>query len=201
MLSIALTGGIGSGKSAVGEILGELGAIVIDSDQLARDVIERGTSGFDEVLARFGDEILVDGEISRSKLAELIFSDESARKDLEAIIHPKVRELSKLVIQRSPENAIVINEIPLLFETNGQDRFDLVITVEAEEEIRTKRLLDRGLKSYQIEKRISAQASRSQRESIADFVIENNGDLEALEKKVRQLWEIDLLPRNKKKND
>lgn len=201
MLSIALTGGIGSGKSAVGEILGELGAIVIDSDQLARDVIERGTSGFDEVLARFGDEILVDGEISRSKLAELIFSDESARKDLEAIIHPKVRELSTRVIQRSPENAIVINEIPLLFETNGQDRFDLVITVEAEEEIRTKRLLDRGLKSYQIEKRISAQASRAQRESIADFVIENNGDLEALEKKVRQLWEIELLPRNKKKND
>lgn len=201
MLSIALTGGIGSGKSAVGEILGELGAIVIDSDQLARDVIERGTSGFDEVLARFGDGILVEGEISRSKLAELIFSDESARKDLEAIIHPKVRELSKLVIQRSPENGIVINEIPLLFETNGQDRFDLVITVEAEEEIRTKRLLDRGLKSYQIEKRISAQASRTQRESIADFVIENNGDLEALEKKVRQLWEIELLPRNKKKND
>ncbi len=201
MLSIALTGGIGSGKSAVGDILSELGAIVVDSDQLAREVIERGTSGFDEVLARFGDEILVDGEISRSKLAELVFNDEDARKDLEGIIHPRVRELSTRVLQKSPEDSVVVNEIPLLFETQGQDRFDLVITVEADDEIRTKRLLDRGLKSYQIEKRISAQASRSQRETIADFVIENNGNLEELEKKVIQLWNLEIIPRSKNQND
>ncbi|MEY3346615.1 MAG: hypothetical protein RIR40_340 [Actinomycetota bacterium] len=201
MLSIALTGGIGSGKSAVGDILSELGAIVVDSDQLAREVIERGTSGFDEVLARFGDEILVDGEISRSKLAELVFNDEDARKDLEGIIHPRVRELSSRVLQKSPEDSVVVNEIPLLFETQGQDRFDLVITVEADDEIRTRRLLDRGLKSYQIEKRISAQASRSQRETIADFVIENNGNLEELEKKVIQLWNLEIIPRSKNQND
>ena len=201
MLSIALTGGIGSGKSAVGDILSELGAIVVDSDQLAREVIERGTSGFDEVLARFGDEILVDGEISRSKLAELVFNDEDARKDLEGIIHPRVRELSTRVLQKSPEDSVVVNEIPLLFETQGQDRFDLVITVEADDEIRTRRLLDRGLKSYQIEKRISAQASRSQRETIADFVIENNGNLEELEKKVIQLWNFEIIPRSKNQND
>jgi len=201
MLSIALTGGIGSGKSAVGDILSELGAIVVDSDQLAREVIERGTSGFDEVLARFGDEILVDGEISRSKLAELVFNDEGARKDLEGIIHPRVRELSSRVLQKSPEDSVVVNEIPLLFETQGQDRFDLVITVEADDEIRTRRLLDRGLKSYQIEKRISAQASRSQRETIADFVIENNGNLEELEKKVIQLWNLEIIPRSKNQND
>ena len=201
MLSIALTGGIGSGKSAVGDILSELGAIVVDSDQLAREVIERGTSGFDEVLARFGDEILVDGEISRSKLAELVFNDEDARKDLEGIIHPRVRELSTRVLQKSPEDSVVVNEIPLLFETQGQDRFDLVITVEADDEIRTRRLLDRGLKSYQIEKRISAQASRSQRETIADFVIENNGNLEELEKEVIQLWNLEIIPRSKNQND
>ena len=201
MLSIALTGGIGSGKSAVGDILSELGAIVIDSDQLARDVIERGTSGFDEVLARFGDGILVDGEISRAKLAEVIFSNEEARKDLEGIIHPRVRDLSARVLQASPEDSVVVNEIPLLFETQGQDRFDLVITVEADDEIRTKRLLDRGLKAYRIEKRISAQASRSERESIADFVIENNENLEELEKKVRKIWEFELVPQSKKKND
>ncbi len=201
MLSIALTGGIGSGKSAVGDILSELGAIVVDSDQLAREVIERGSSGFDEVLARFGDEILVDGEISRSKLAELVFNDEDARKDLEGIIHPRVRELSTRVLQKSPEDSVVVNEIPLLFETQGQDRFDLVITVEADDEIRTRRLLDRGLKSYQIEKRISAQASRSQRETIADFVIENNGNLEELEKKVIQLWNLEIIPRSKNQND
>jgi dephospho-CoA kinase len=198
MLSIALTGGIGSGKSSVGEIFDELGAIVIDSDQLSRDVIERGTPGFDEVVARFGDVILVDGEISRSKLAEIVFVDEKARKDLESIIHPRVREIAERVVARAPEDAIVINEIPLLFETQGQGRFDLVITVEASDENRTKRLIDRGLKSYQIEKRISAQASRAERESISDYVIENNQGLEELERKVRSLWEDEILPRSRK---
>jgi dephospho-CoA kinase len=198
MLSIALTGGIGSGKSAVGEIFDELGAIVIDSDQLSRDVIERGKPGFDEVVARFGDVILVDGEISRSKLAEIIFVDEKARKDLESIIHPRVREIAERVVARAPEDAIVINEIPLLFETQGQGRFDLVITVEANDESRTKRLIDRGLKSYQIEKRISAQASRAERESISDYVIENDEGLEELERKVRRLWEDEILPRSRK---
>jgi len=198
MLSIALTGGIGSGKSAVGEIFDEMGAIVIDSDQLSRDVIERGTPGFDEVVARFGDVILVDGEISRSKLAEIIFVDEKARKDLESIIHPRVREIAERVVARAPEDAIVINEIPLLFETQGQGRFDFVITVEASDESRTKRLIDRGLKSYQIEKRISAQASRAERESISDYVIENDEGLEDLERKVRRLWEDEILPRSRK---
>ncbi len=198
MLSIALTGGIGTGKSAVGEIFDELGAIVIDSDQLSRDVIERGTPGFDEVVARFGDVILVDGEISRSKLAEIVFVDEKARKDLESIIHPRVREIAERVVARAPEDAIVINEIPLLFETQGQGRFDLVITVEASDENRTKRLIDRGLKSYQIEKRISAQASRAERESISDYVIENDQGLEDLERKVRSLWEDEILPRSRK---
>ena len=198
MLSIALTGGIGTGKSAVGEIFDELGAIVIDSDQLSRDVIERGTPGFDEVVARFGDVILVDGEISRSKLAEIVFVDEKARKDLESIIHPRVREIAERVVARAPEDAIVINEIPLLFETQGQGRFDLVITVEASDESRTKRLIDRGLKSYQIEKRISAQASRAERESISDYVIENDEGLEDLERKVRRLWEDEILPRSRK---
>ena len=198
MLSIALTGGIGTGKSAVGEIFDELGAIVIDSDQLSRDVIERGTPGFDEVVARFGDVILVDGEISRSKLAEIVFVDEKARKDLESIIHPRVREIAERVLARAPEDAIVINEIPLLFETQGQGRFDLVITVEASDESRTKRLIDRGLKSYQIEKRISAQASRAERESISDYVIENDEGLEELERKVRMLWEDEILPRSGK---
>jgi dephospho-CoA kinase len=198
MLSIALTGGIGSGKSSVGEIFDELGAIVIDSDQLSRDVIERGTPGFDEVVARFGDVILVDGEISRSKLAEIVFVDEKARKDLESIIHPRVREIAERVVARAPEDAIVINEIPLLFETQGQGRFDLVITVEASDESRTKRLIDRGLKSYQIEKRISAQASRAERESISDYVIENDEGLEELERKVRMLWEDEILPRSRK---
>lgn len=198
MISIALTGGIGAGKSLVAELFADLGAICIDSDQLAREVIERGKPGFDEVIARFGDEILLDGEIDRSKLAAIVFQNADARRDLENIIHPKVRELAAKLTSRAGENAVVINEIPLLFETKGQDRFDLVITVEANIEDRRARLLARGLKGYEIEKRIAAQATREERESISDFVIENDGDVPALERKVLSIWENELRPRIEK---
>jgi dephospho-CoA kinase len=195
MLSVALTGGIGSGKSLVAEFLEELGAIVIDSDQLARDVIERGTEGFDEVVARFGDQILTDGEIDRSKLATIVFSDPTARRDLEGIIHPKVRDLAARIAARAGDAAIVINQIPLLVETNGANRFDLVITVSASSENRIARLKERGLKGYEIEARISAQASDEERAAISDFVINNDGSIEELEIEVKRLWERELLPR------
>ena len=198
MLSIALTGGIGSGKSLAGEFFQELGAVVIDSDQLAREVIERGTEGFDEVLSRFGDEILNGGEIDRSKLAEIVFKDESARRDLEEIIHPKVREAALKIAARVPSDGVVINQIPLLFETKGAGRFDFVITVSADLEVRKARLNERGLKSYEIERRISAQVTDSQRESIANFIIRNNGSVEELERAVAELWEREILPRVKK---
>jgi dephospho-CoA kinase len=198
MLSIALTGGIGSGKSLAGEFFQELGAVVIDSDQLAREVIERGTEGFDEVLSRFGDGILNGGEIDRSKLAEIVFKDESARRDLEEIIHPKVREAAMKIAARVPSDGVVINQIPLLFETKGAGRFDFVITVSADLEVRKARLNERGLKSYEIERRISAQATDSQRESIANFIIRNNGSVEELERAVAELWEREILPRVKK---
>ena len=174
----------------------ELGAVVIDSDQLARDAIERGSPGFDEVIARFGDSILSGGEIDRSKLAEIVFRDEVARKDLEAIIHPRVREIATRIAARTAQDGVVINQIPLLFETNGQGRFDLVITVSASLENRRARLAERGLKSYEIERRIAAQASDEQRASIADIVIENNGSIEELERKVLEVWEREILPRS-----
>ena len=196
MLSIALTGGIGSGKSLAADYFEELGAVVIDSDQLARDAIERGSPGFDEVIARFGDSILSGGEIDRSKLAEIVFRDEVARKDLEAIIHPRVREIATRIAARTAQVGVVINQIPLLFETNGQGRFDLVITVSASLENRRARLAERGLKSYEIERRIAAQASDEQRASIADIVIENNGSIEELERKVLEVWEREILPRS-----
>lgn len=196
MLSIALTGGIGSGKSLAADYFEELGAVVIDSDQLARDAIERGSPGFDEVVARFGDSILSGGEIDRSKLAEIVFRDEVARKDLEAIIHPRVREIATRIAARTAQDGVVINQIPLLFETNGQGRFDLVITVSASLENRRARLAERGLKSYEIERRIAAQASDEQRASIADIVIENNGSIEELERKVLEVWEREILPRS-----
>ena len=161
-------------------------------------MIERGTEGFDEVLSRFGDEILNGGEIDRSKLAEIVFKDESARRDLEEIIHPKVREAALKIAARVPSDGVVINQIPLLFETKGAGRFDFVITVSADLEVRKARLNERGLKSYEIERRISAQATDSQRESIANFIIRNNGSVEELERAVAELWEREILPRVKK---
>ena len=195
MLSIALTGGIGSGKSLAGEIFQELGAVVIDSDQLARDVIERGTDGFDEVVAQFGDEILTGGDIDRAKLAQIVFKDESARRKLEAIIHPKVRELATKIASRVPSEGVVINQIPLLFETKGAGRFDLVISISSSLDFRRERLIERGLKSYEINRRIEAQATDEDRASIANFVIENNGTVEELEQAIRELWEREIIPR------
>ena len=198
MLSIALTGGIGSGKSLAGEFFQELGALVIDSDQLARDVIERGTDGFDEVIARFGDEVLSGGEIDRAKLAEIVFKDESARRDLEEIIHPKVRELASKIAARVSSDGVVINQIPLLYETKGAGRFDLVIAISSSLERRRERLIQRGMRSYEIDRRIAAQASDQERASIANFVIENDGSIDDLERAVRELWENEISPRVKK---
>ena len=195
MLSIALTGGIGSGKSLAGEFFQELGAVVIDSDQLARDVIERGTEGFDEVIARFGDEVLDGGEIDRAKLARVVFNDESARRDLEEIIHPKVRELATKIAARVSSDGVVINQIPLLFETKGAGRFDLVIAIASNLDLRKARLSERGLKAYEIESRIKAQATDEERASIANFVIRNDGSIDELERAVRDLWEREILPR------
>ena len=195
MFSVALTGGIGSGKSTVGEIFEELGAVVIDSDLLSREVMERGNPGYDQVLARFGDSILREGEIDRAALAAIIFADEGARRDLEAIIHPLVRERAERIASRVGENRIVINQIPLLFETSGARRFDYVITIQSDIEIRRERLRERGMKDYEISKRISAQASDEERASIADIVISNNGTLDELTRSVEQVWERDLLPK------
>jgi dephospho-CoA kinase len=195
MLSIALTGGIGSGKSLAAEFFEELGAVVIDSDQLARDAIERGTPGFDEVVASFGDAILSGGEIDRAKLAEIVFKDEQARRNLEAIIHPRVRDIATRIAARVPQDGVVINQIPLLFETNGKSRFDVVITIASTLENRKARLAQRGMKSYEIERRINAQASDEQRASIADIVIENDGTQEELEARVSEVWEREILPR------
>jgi dephospho-CoA kinase len=195
VLTVALTGGIGSGKSLVGEYFEALGAIVIDSDQLARDVIERGSDGFDQVIDRFGDGILKDGEIDRAALARVVFTDADARRDLEEIIHPRVRAHSEEIVTRAGTNAIVINQIPLLFETKGADRFDLVITIEASEELRIERAITRGLKEYEVRQRMANQASEEDRRSIADIVIVNDGSAAELLTEVERVWNEVLLPR------
>ncbi len=197
MLRVALTGGIGSGKSSVGEILQELGAVVIDSDDLAKSVIERGTDGFEQVIAAFGDEILSSGEIDRSKLAAQVFNDEAKRRKLESIIHPLVRKAAEEQSKNLPDDAIVVNEIPLLFETNGASRFDFVISVSTKDELRKARLKQRGMKDYEIAQRIAAQATDQQRASISHAVIENNDSIDALAARVRKVWDEQLIPRLK----
>ncbi len=195
MIKVALTGGIGSGKSAAGDFFEDLGAVVVDADQLARDVIERGTDGFDELVATFGDEILSNGTLDRSKLGQIVFADPKARKVLEEIIHPRVAEAFEEIVEASPEDSVIIYQIPILFETNAQKRFDYVITVEASLENRIARLKLRGLKGYEIDARLKAQASDVQRASIADCVFNNDGDLDQLLRQAENIYEDVLLPR------
>ena len=189
MRIIALTGGIGAGKSLVAQYFSDLGARVVDADQLSRVAIERGSEGFDEVLLRFGESILRDGDIDRKALAEIVFADASARADLEAIIHPRVRELFNGVVADLEADETLIYEIPLLVESNAANNFDLVITVEADLEIRKERLRNRGMFISEIERRIAAQTSREEREAQADHIIINDGDEDALLRSVENLWE------------
>lgn len=189
MTIVALTGGIGCGKSLVANYFAGLGADVIDADQLARNAIERGSAGFDEVVALFGDAILKDGDIDRRALGEIVFADSEKRKMLEAIVHPKVQQALENIRKRMAPDQILIYEIPLLVETNAADRFDFVITVEAPLEQRVARLRARGLHQSEIEKRMANQASPDARRSVADKVIENGGSEAELLGKVEAIWE------------
>jgi len=199
MLIVALTGGIGSGKTTVGDIFSELGAVVIDSDQLARAVLERGSKGFDLVLAKFGDAILRNGELDRSLLATLVFNDSQKRSELESIIHPLIRQNFAEIISNLPRESIVINQIPLLFESKGAYKFDHIITISAPEELRIERLKNRGLGFSDIKKRIEAQANDLERESISNSIIRNDKDESHLRDQVESIWlELENLNRLKK---
>jgi dephospho-CoA kinase len=194
MLIVALTGGIGAGKSHVAKYFHQLGSYVFDADQLARAAIERGSKGFDEVVTTFGDQILKDGDIDRRKLGEIIFADPTAKAKLEAIVHPEVKRLFDEAKKELPLDAIVIYEIPLLVESKSGSRFDYLITVEAEVQTRTQRLKERGLASHEIVGRMAAQASREERVFHCDLVIENQGDEDELLRKVEDIWLNVLVP-------
>ena len=196
MLVVGLTGGIGAGKSTVAELFARLGALVIDADQLARMAIERGSDGFADVMLRFGDEIIVNGDIDRKKLAEIVFSDEQARKDLEAIIHPRVQALFAEAVSDLDHDDILIYEIPLLVETGAAEKFDYIVTVESDIQLRTERLLKKGLYISQIEKRMASQATEEARTAVADSVIRNDGDEDSLLRQVENLWESVLVPQS-----
>ena len=189
MRVIGLTGGIGCGKSLAAQYFAELGALVIDADQLARAAIERGSDGFDEVVALFGDSILKDGNIDRRALGELIFKDPAAKKQLESIIHPFVRREFEEAVASLKGDQVLVYEIPLLVETGAHERFDVVITVESEMENRVARLRGRGMHISEIEGRVAAQATREQRIEVADFLIENDGSEDELLRQVENIWD------------
>jgi dephospho-CoA kinase len=188
MLIVALTGGIGSGKSTVGEIFVQLGALVVDSDQIARDVLVRGSEGFDHVVAEFGDKTLRNGDIDRALLGDIVFNDREKLAKLESITHPLIRKAFKNFVNQAPADSIVINQIPLLIESKSNYNFDVVITVSAPEEVRRQRLRIRGLSESEINGRMAAQASDSEREAISNFVIQNSADQDELTSSVEKIW-------------
>jgi dephospho-CoA kinase len=190
MLLIGLTGGIGAGKSAVANRLTELGAILIDADVLAREVVEPGTEGLAEVVAEFGPEVLTpSGELDRPALGRLVFADPQRRQALERIIHPRVRARSAEIVASAPADAVIVNDVPLLVETGQAKNFPLVIVVLAAEDVRVARLMrDRGMTEQDARARIAAQATDEQRREVADIVIVNDGTLEELNVAVDAAW-------------
>lgn len=189
-MKVGLTGGIGAGKSTVADMFSKLGAVVIRSDELARQVIEPNTTGFQKVLSRFGNQILQEnGSIDRTKLAQIVFNDQSALKDLEEIIHPLVRNKTNEIIDAQTQETIVVNEVPLLLEKNMENLFDFLVVVISSEKNRINRLLKRGISEIDAKKRMKLQVSDEQRKTSADFLIANDGNIEQLEADVSKVWQ------------
>jgi len=188
---VGLTGGIGSGKSAVAQRFAELGAVVIDSDRLAREVVAPGTEGLSEVVSTFGAGVVgADGTLDRPALGRIVFGDEQARRRLEAIIHPRVRARAAELAVAAPPGAVVINDVPLLVEAGLAEQYELVIVVFASEDIRIDRLTrDRGMPEAEARSRIAAQATDEQRHAVADIEIVNEGTLEELRSNVDGVWQ------------
>ncbi len=189
-MKVGLTGGIGAGKSTVADMFSKLGAVVIRSDELARQVIEPNTPGFQKVLSRFGNQILQEnGSIDRQKLAQIVFNDKNALKDLEDIIHPLVRSKTNELIDSQTQETIVVNEVPLLLEKNMNSLFDFLVIVVSNEKNRLNRLHKRGISEDEAKKRILLQVSDEQRKSAADFLISNDGTIGQLQADVAKVWQ------------
>ncbi|GAA1554509.1 hypothetical protein GCM10009804_09240 [Kribbella hippodromi] len=190
MLRVGLTGGIGAGKSAVSARLAARGAVLIDSDVLAREVVARGTDGLAEVVAAFGTGVLTaDGELDRPAVGRIVFGDDAARRKLEGIIHPRVRARAAEIERDAPADAVVVHDIPLLVETGQADKFDLVLVVDVPVEVQVERLTSqRGMTEAEATRRIASQASREERLAVADVVVDNSGSLAGLDRRIDALW-------------
>lgn len=190
MLRVGLTGGIGSGKSTVARRLAELGALLIDSDVLAREVVGPGTPGLAAIQAAFGPDVIgSDGALDRPALAARVFADPELRAVLNGIVHPLVRERASSLSRAAPADAIVVQDVPLLVETGLAGAFDLVVVVDAPDDDRVLRLeADRGMSGDDARARMAAQASREERLEAADFVLDNSGTVQHLLDQVDRLW-------------
>ena len=190
-MRIGLTGGVASGKSSVSAILRELGAIVIDADQLAREVVAKGTPGLLQVVESFGPGVLTaDGDLDRAKMGSIVFADEDRRRVLEAIVHPLVFERIVELEEAAAGADLVVHDIPLLAESRRAETFDAVIVVDAPPEVQVERMVrDRGWTTEEAEARIGAQASREDRRAVATYVIDNTGTLDDLRQRVTEVVE------------
>ncbi len=191
MLRVGLTGGIGAGKSEVSRLLASYGAVVVDADRIAREVVEPGTPGLDAVVAAFGEDVLTpDGTLDRPALGAIVFADPEKLKTLNAIVHPLVGERSAELQRAAPPEAVVVHDVPLLTENGLAGLYDLVVVVDASPETQLDRLVRlRGTSEADARGRMAAQATREQRLAVADLVIDNDGPLEALEPQVRAVWQ------------
>lgn len=195
MIRIGLTGGIGSGKSTVAQMLVGLGAVLVDADAIARELMEPGQEVLAKTVEAFGPSIVdAEGRLDRAALAGLVFADDSARERLNGIVHPAVRarsaELVDQAVREPGFSGVVVEDIPLLVETGQAERFDGVLVVEAEREVRLGRLVEvRGMTREDAEARIAAQASDGERRAVATWVVDNSGSLEAIRGQVAEIWE------------
>ena len=199
MLMVGLTGGIGSGKSAVAERLAALGAVVLDGDKAARAVVEPGTPGLARIAQTFGPGVLrADGSLDRAKLAGIVFSDEVALEKLNDITHPLIHEhlqaAEDAAVEAGGPDTVVVHDIPLLAEGQRSADFAVVIVVDVPPEVQVSRLAGRGLPEDQARARMAAQATREQRLAIADIVIDNSGTRVDLDRRVAEVW-ADLVSR------
>ncbi|MEV0599180.1 dephospho-CoA kinase [Streptomyces sp. NPDC050315] len=191
MVKVGLTGGIGAGKSEVSRLLASYGAVIVDADKIAREVVEPGTPGLAAVVEAFGTDVLTpDGTLDRPKLGALVFADPDRLKALNAIVHPLVGARSAELEAAAGQDAVVVHDVPLLTENGLAPLYDTVVVVDAAPETQLRRLVAlRGMTEDEAKARMSAQATREQRLAIADLVIDNDGPLEALEPQVREIWE------------